>query len=312
METNEIFKRIEKVTGKFEREAVEAAVACPEEVIPGLLHILEEIAEPKRARELDAEGDAMAHFYAMFLLAQFRETRAYPLVIRIAQLPSDLLESLFSDFITENLDSVLASVCGGDLAGIQSLIEDKNVDEWVRGAAVGSLVDLVAAGEKSREEILSYFAELFHGKLTDKNENVWSDLVVYSTDLYGTELLGDIEQAYEKGLVDPGMIGFDDVKRDFAKGKDWALTQLAANPHRKLINDTVKVMAWWACFQEDKKRQAPKETPFLKTIKAPLPGFSAPSQSSSPAIGQPAPYKIGRNEPCYCGSGKKYKKCCGQ
>lgn len=20
--------------------------------------------------------------------------------------------------------------------------------------------------------------------------------------------------------------------------------------------------------------------------------------------------KIGRNEPCYCGSGKKYKKCC--
>jgi preprotein translocase subunit SecA len=21
--------------------------------------------------------------------------------------------------------------------------------------------------------------------------------------------------------------------------------------------------------------------------------------------------KIGRNEPCYCGSGKKYKKCCG-
>ncbi|MEN6337415.1 MAG: SEC-C metal-binding domain-containing protein [Phycisphaerales bacterium] len=22
--------------------------------------------------------------------------------------------------------------------------------------------------------------------------------------------------------------------------------------------------------------------------------------------------KIGRNEPCPCGSGKKYKKCCGQ
>ncbi|HCS75454.1 MAG TPA: hypothetical protein DIW17_16465 [Clostridiales bacterium] len=23
------------------------------------------------------------------------------------------------------------------------------------------------------------------------------------------------------------------------------------------------------------------------------------------------PVKIGRNEPCPCGSGKKYKKCCG-
>ncbi|HEY8461009.1 MAG TPA: SEC-C metal-binding domain-containing protein [Blastocatellia bacterium] len=24
-----------------------------------------------------------------------------------------------------------------------------------------------------------------------------------------------------------------------------------------------------------------------------------------------APKKIGRNDPCPCGSGKKYKKCCG-
>lgn len=25
---------------------------------------------------------------------------------------------------------------------------------------------------------------------------------------------------------------------------------------------------------------------------------------------KPLPPKIGRNEPCWCGSGKKYKKCC--
>nr|WP_269440492.1 SEC-C metal-binding domain-containing protein [Aeromonas veronii] len=34
--------------------------------------------------------------------------------------------------------------------------------------------------------------------------------------------------------------------------------------------------------------------------------------ASSPARSQPvvAPIKIGRNEPCPCGSGKKYKQCC--
>lgn len=26
---------------------------------------------------------------------------------------------------------------------------------------------------------------------------------------------------------------------------------------------------------------------------------------------QAPPFKVGRNEPCPCGSGKKYKKCCG-
>jgi len=33
----------------------------------------------------------------------------------------------------------------------------------------------------------------------------------------------------------------------------------------------------------------------------------------TPALPKPniAPPKVGRNEPCPCGSGKKYKKCCG-
>ncbi|MCX6809559.1 MAG: SEC-C metal-binding domain-containing protein [Candidatus Berkelbacteria bacterium] len=35
---------------------------------------------------------------------------------------------------------------------------------------------------------------------------------------------------------------------------------------------------------------------------------SAMRQSSQPSSGQ----KIGRNDPCVCGSGKKYKKCCGR
>jgi len=103
----------------------------------------------------------MAHLYAMFLLAQFRETRAYPLVVRFASLPGNLLDSLCGDFITEDLGQVLASVCGGELAGIQSLIENEDTDEWVRGAALSGLVTLVAAGQKSRDEIVSYFTACF-------------------------------------------------------------------------------------------------------------------------------------------------------
>jgi hypothetical protein len=202
MEVPEILGRIERVTGKFEREAVEAAVARREEIIPELLRVLEKIADPVEAHLLNGEGDYMAHLYAMFLLAQFRETRAFPFVLRIARLDGDLLGSLFGDFITGNLGNVLASICGGEADEIQELIEDTNADEWVRGAALGSLVTLVGAGIRSREEVLDYFASLFRGRLTDKNDIVWSDLVIYSTDLYGIELVREIERAYTKGLVD--------------------------------------------------------------------------------------------------------------
>jgi len=305
-----ILHQFERATGKFERAAVEAAVAQREEITPELLCILEDAVN--RAPQLDAEGDYMAHLYAMFLLAQFRETRAYPLMVRFASLPGGLLDSLWGDFITEGFCPVLASVWGGELAGIQSLIENEAIDEWVRGAALGSLVTLVAARQKSRDEIVDYFAGLFRGKLVRNWSHVWDALVSYSSELYPAELLDDIERAYEEGLVDPSYIGFDDVKRDLAMGKDRILARLADNPNRRLVEDTVAEMGWWACFQEDSPNP-------VKTT-APVSAYSsltpaAPSSQVS-AAGTHPPYrkampKTGRNEPCPCGSGKKYKKCCG-
>ncbi|MGB6743969.1 MAG: DUF1186 domain-containing protein, partial [Terracidiphilus sp.] len=154
MEVAEILSRFERVTGKFEREAVEAAVARRDEVIPGLLHALEEIADPERAVQIDAEGDLMAHLYAVYLLAQFREARAYPVLVRIAGLPGDLLDSLFGDFTASDLGNVLASVCGGDMRGIRTIIENETADEWVRGSALQSLTILAGTGEKRREEVV--------------------------------------------------------------------------------------------------------------------------------------------------------------
>jgi hypothetical protein len=45
-----------------------------------------------------------------------------------------------------------------------------------------------------------------------------------------------------------------------------------------------KHLSWWDCFQRLEKRRSP--TRYL-------------------------PAKVGRNDPCSCGSGKKFKKCCG-
>lgn len=301
METTEILRQFERATGKFARAAVVAAVARREEITPELLRILEETVD--RAVLLDAEGDYMAHLYAMFLLAQFRETRAYPLVVRFASLPGPLLDSLCGDFITEDLGRVLASVCGGDLTGIQSLIENEGTDEWVRGAAMSSLVTLVAAGQKSRDEMVNYFAGLFPGKLVRQWSHVWDTLVSYSTDLYPEELLHDIKQAYTDDLVDPRYIGLDDVEREMAMGKDRVLARLTDDRNQRLVDDTVAEMGWWACFREASRDGASTPTEVSGRTKPKLGGEVHQIIRAAP--------KIGRNERCPCGSGRKYKKCCG-
>jgi hypothetical protein len=42
------------------------------------------------------------------------------------------------------------------------------------------------------------------------------------------------------------------------------------------------------------------------------PVFSAEEQEEPEPEPEPPPQKVGRNDPCPCGSGKKYKKCCGK
>jgi hypothetical protein len=301
MEIAEILQQIERFNGTFAQAAVEAAVTRREEVTPELLRILEDTVN--RAAQLDAEGGYMAHLYAMFLLAQFRETRAYPLVVRFASLPGELLDSLCGDFLTEDLGQILASVCGGELAGIQSVIENEDAYEWARAAALSSLVTLVAAGQKSRDEIVSYFARLFRDGLARNGSHAWTALVCYSTDLSPAELMEDIERAYDDGLVDPGVISLANVKRDLARGQEQMLARLAADPHRRLIEDTIKEMGWWACFHDDKPIRVNG-------------GVEATSMGSREPLEAPVQIrreepKTGRNEPCPCGSGKKYKKCCG-
>jgi preprotein translocase subunit SecA len=44
-------------------------------------------------------------------------------------------------------------------------------------------------------------------------------------------------------------------------------------------------------------------------------GFGAPNLGAAPPVNKPVQLshpKVGRNDPCPCGSGKKYKKCCGR
>ena len=81
-------------------------------------------------------------------------------------------------------------------------------------------------------------------------------------------------------------------------GKERVLARLANNPHRHFVEDTVAEMGWWACFHKDRTKKPAASNSKLNQV--------APSNQ----IKRPAA-KTGRNEPCPCGSGKKYKKCCG-
>ena len=311
MTTEQILTELEFLQQPFPRLAVEQAIERAEEVTPELLRALEAAAaEPEVVSD---KPGYMAHEFAMFLLAQFRETRAYQPLLKIASLPDDLIEDLLGDRLTESLGRCLASVSGGDNGGIRRLIEDEEADEFSRDAGLVALVTLVNAGEYPRQDAIDYFRSLFQGGLCREPSYVWAGLVNAATDLYPDELYNDILRAYQDNLVDPMAISIDDVNEVRTLGLAPALARLRRDPHHQLITDVVKEMESWYCFSPEfakERDRSDSDEGEEDATAADWEGFS-PGGWLIPAPFRHSGPKIGRNDPCPCGSGRKYKRCCG-
>jgi hypothetical protein len=300
---DEILEQLEVFSTPFPRTAVEAAVERRDEIAPRLVRILAETVEHASQRAHQDPG-YMAHFYAMFLLAQFRYRRAYGPLIALARLPGDLPHLLLGDAQCECLPQALASVWDGDLNPLKALIEDEAANEFSRMAGSGAIVTLVSVGEVARETAIAYFAELFDGRLRASG-GVWGHLVCSACDLYPGELYPRIVRVFEQGFVDEMMVTMEDVREARRLSPNEALAQIRQDPHYNLITDTVGDLESWACFQEaysepdeDWDELAPE-------------WIESGSDRDWQPIRRTQP-KIGRNQPCPCGSGKKFKKCCGQ
>lgn len=295
-------KPLERLQQSFPRAAVEAAIARREESTPHLLRALEwTAAHPEEANKI--EPPWMLHLFAMFLLAQFRETSAYAPVVRLFRHP--LQEALTGDVATENLPGILASVCGSDAAMIQQMIEDEEVDEFVRGSAVAALGALALAGIKSWEEISNYFGTLFRGRLQREPSQVWDALIGACSDLRMHEHLDDIRALYRDEIADPWVDRLKDLEARMKLPIEAEKTRHFLS-HYALIDDTVAEMERWDCFQPEEEDED-AEDDFEEASY--LTNGDFPSPTAQSAWGETP--KIGRNEACPCGSGKKYKKCCG-
>ena len=181
--------------------------------------------------------------------------------------------------VTEDLDSILASVCHGDLSLIKQLIKDPEVNEYVQSAALGSLVILYNVDKLSREELVSYLKTyLVRCIAEDCDPLVIALLAVIFCYIHPAELYEQLTLCFDQGLCDEQMIHQTDFNRHMQMDIETLLAELKANPRFKLINNVISEMEWWACFHPE--TNSTKSLPLRQTGNA----------------------KIGRNDPCPCDS----------
>jgi hypothetical protein len=266
-------------------DALVSADAHREALVGPLLDALDRgIADPVGV----SDQDVSTFSYALYLLAKWREPRAYPHVIRWLSLPEEEPFEIAGDIVTQDGGRILASVCDGNLDPIASLIVNRDADEWGRSAGVPALALLAAWAEVPRAEVIDRLLWLVREGLERTPNAVWDSLAVECADIEALEIFPELRRAYDEGLIDPQCMGQSEL--DEVEGMPRGeMTRITRERHPP-IDDVVDATGWW-----DREWQ------------------NDPDEPDRPST-QPyrAPAKVGRNEPCPCGSGKKYKKCCGK
>ena len=266
-EISAILQALERFSGKYEPEAVDAALAHREEISPHLIDSLEKVAaDPSVYRE---DEDYSLFIYAFMLLGHFQETRAHQAVVELSSLPGKILDELFGDLITEYLAMVLFRTCGGDFNLIKSLILNQRGHAYARGEAARALVYAVVAGQLLREEALTFFSTLFTGDEAEPLSPFWGAIADNILDLYPQELMPILEDAAARGLLDGGYVVEADFDRALGSSVDKSLEYVRQEMERPSWNDLHSVMSGWSCFHEEQwdPYSIPADAPTTKSKK---------------------------------------------
>lgn len=283
----------------FPREAMAAAGANREEMIPIFLELIDRLNSDEPEAFNDA--DVSAFLFVYFLLGEWRDARAYrPLTAMLRQDP-DFLDFLIGDAVTEGTARVIAGVCDGDLMPIFSVLEDQAADEYARGQMIDALVIIARFRPESRPDVVEYL-ERFPSVDFDKPQTLCGSWAFAVADLGLVHLEPQVKEAFEREWISPDEADFAFFQAQLRKAVEagespWFHT----SRNTRLIESAIDELSRWHCFSDK----------FLENQATKQASESSLSHLFSDTFEHTAP-KVGRNEPCSCGSGKKYKKCCLQ
>lgn len=233
------------------------------EHIPDLI----EMATDEKLNKGDPKSlEVWAPVHAWRTLAQLKAEEAIePLTTLLRMFDSD-----DDDFVGEELPKVFGMIGKKAIPALENYVFDDSNGLFDRIAAVHGLERIAANDPECREECLSIFTKKLQAfKNNDPTLNGF--LVLYLTELNGTESIDVIRQAYESECVDLSVLGdFEDVEI----GLGLKTTRVIPSKYSAAIDEL-----------NDDFLTSSQNHPVRKI-------------------------KIGRNEPCPCGSGNKYKKCC--
>jgi hypothetical protein len=218
-------------------------------------------------------GDGWAPYHVIHILPLIKSKEALELLLESTRDELDLLDG----WITESIPTLLGAFGESAIERLKEWVLDEKLDLYIRGSIATALNVIAHQHPDTKEEIKSFLSKL----LEDTNDPTFAAFLIDELlSFKDTNFLPQVQKAFEDERIDTDVITQDNV--------DWV-------------------------FNLPEERQS-----YFKFMRSPLEHFSRENIRYLRKISYPEKEtpekktkgKVGRNDPCPCGSGKKYKKCC--
>jgi hypothetical protein len=289
VDTQQILKALD-VPGPLPVEAIKAARIHRDSIVPVLIEEIDRFASRG-----SAEIGEMTLFFGFHLLGEWREKSAYRPLARLLQLPGKAVEPILGDAKTETSHRVMAAVFDGDPDPLYDIIREKHADEFVRSRMCDAVAMLTVSGDIPRAAAVRFLHDCYDQLEPQQDCYVWAGWQAAVSRLGLADMKPFVRQAFERGSIDPGWLAFKDFEKDLQHAIDHPdADPLYPDGELTPFGDTIAQFSRWHGFQP---KSSSKDAGW-----SPSPLYDPPARN---------PFRdIGRNHPCPCGSGKKFKKCC--
>ena len=292
MTPNEILKVLNEAR-VLPAATLESALACREVMVPLFLGEFEKYLALSPEERQKAETWAL--FYGFHLLGEWREKSAYRTMARLLRLPSDEAVDFFGDAATETAHRVMASLFDGDQQPLIDIILDDKAYDAIRSRMFDTLIILVRENLLSRENLAAFLRKTFDKLQSCNNSFVWDGWVSAVSTAGFEDMTPLVKRAFDEGRLEEDLMDFEDFEKDLQHGLSHPY-----HPHFEGENEytfwknTVDEFLSWSGMSNNGNDKGDEDWEY-----------------SNPTSHINHYRDVGRNDPCPCGSGKKFKKCCG-
>lgn len=289
----------------------------------------------EKQQEEDWEPLAFS-MHAIFLLIELKSEKSLSVWLEILKQNEEFVEIWYGDFTPQLTDAAIYGLGRNQLDLLIGFLKLPNVNGYNKANVCQGIITLVSKFPERRNEFIEVFRDLLN-YLIEKSEDAnyadtagYSLIVSYVTDTGFKELLPEIKQLCETGLIDKHMYSdYQTIEKDiqeqdiglitpeFVNGNIFEKYQILQENAERLYNEIEEeatdlygdddefLFDKWLDDDDEFKNYWGGRKLDDEDLDDSSTDFNLSDQK--PIIKEKEP---GRNDPCPCGSGKKYKKCC--